>query len=262
MRSVIISLVLLAFLTASLTPAGEQTAPGGEGKKPPEKVKPKVKEEPVPAADLKKLLAEWGAAQKKLKTITTDFKCEEEDVLLDEPQVTNGRIRIKKPDGYRREVYEEKKLKGGKTEKKLVGLMILKPPMLWVYLPAEKRAEEINVRKVAGKAGTNPLKRLGDIISFDEKRISRSFTVKAVKLPGDVYRMIYTPKKGKAIGNVAKVRVWMKKAARFPQKMETTDSDDGVRTETYTHSKFDEKFDDTLFKFKKPRGVKLIKVSK
>jgi len=234
-------------------------APAGEGK--PQSAGKKVKEEPVSAAELKKLLTEWGAAQKKLKTIVTDFKCEEEDVLLDEPQVTKGRISIKKPDGYRREVYEEKKLKGGKTSKKLVGMMILKPPMLWVYLPAQKRAEEINVKKVAGKAGTNPLKRLGDIISFDEKRISASFKIAAVKL-GDVYRMTYTPKKGKAIGNVSMVRVWIKKGARFPQKMETTDAGDTVRTETYRNTKFDTKLDDSFFKFERPRGVKLIKVTR
>jgi outer membrane lipoprotein-sorting protein len=262
-RKTLIGFVLLATLAAAVAGAGEKAAAGDEKKKPlPPPKKVKVKEVPVSAAELKKLLTDWGAAQKKLKTIVTDFKCEEENDLLAEPQVTGGKISIQKPDGYRREIYVEKKLKNGKTEKKLTGLMILKPPMLWIYLPKDKRAEEINIKKVAGKAGTNPLKRLGDIISFDEKRIAKSFTVKAVGLGKDLYRLTYTPKSGKAIGNVTGVRVWMKKGARFPRKMETSSAGGDVRTETYTNTKFDGKLDAALFKFKKPRGVKLVKVRK
>ncbi len=251
-------MVLAALLAAAVARAGEQPGASGEKQKPPKK----VEAVPVSAAELRKLLTDWGAAQKKLKTIVTDFKCEEEDDLLAEAQVTRGKISIQKPDGYRREVYAEKKLEDGKTGKELTGLMILKSPMLWVYLPKQKRAEEIDIKKVAGKAGTNPLKRLGDIISFDEARLSKSFEVKAAKLPGGLYRLTYTPKSGKAIGNVTGVRVWMKQGARFLQKMETTSSGGNVRTESYTDTRFDEKLDAALFKFKKPRGVKLIRVSK
>jgi outer membrane lipoprotein-sorting protein len=252
--------VKMVLLTAAWL-AGVLAASGG--KAPPRKPeKPKEpKGTPVSAAELRKLLADWGAAQKKLKTVITEFTCEEENALLIEPQVTKGVIKIQKPDGYRREVYAEKK-KGGRTVKELTGLMILKPPYLWVYLPKRKRAEEFDLKKVGLKAGNNPLKRLGDIISFDRARIEKSLKISAVKLKDDLYRLTYTPKGGKAIGNVKQVRVWMKKSARFLQKMETTSADGDVRTEIYTGTKFDEELDDALFKFKRPRGVKLIRVTK
>ena len=238
-------------------PDGKTAEPAG-GDKP----SPEPKGVPVAEAELGKLFAEWGAAQKKVKTIVTRFSCSETSALLARPQVTGEIIRIKKPDGYRREVYEEKKSAAGKVTRELTGLMILKPPDLWAYMPRLKRVEHFNLTKVPGKAGSSPLKILGDIISFDAKRVKESFKVSAVRLPDGGYRMRYVALEGKSIGNVAGVRVWMKKGARFPLKIETSTTDEDARTESYSDTKFDEKLSDELFKFRRPRGVKLIRVTR
>ncbi len=146
--------------------------------------------------------------------------------------------------------------------RELTGVMILKPPDLWVYMPRLKRADHFDLTKLPAKAGGSPLKILGDIISFDAERVKKSFKVSAVRLPDGGYRMLYVALEGKSIGNVAKVRVWMKKGARFPLKIETTTTDEDVRTESYADTKFDEKLSDRLFKFRRPRGVKLVRVTR
>ncbi len=255
-----LSLLLAAGATAREKPDGKSGATKTKKKRPGGKLK--LKEVPVSAARLDKLLAEWGAAQKKVKTIATKFSCSETSALLAKPQVTGGVISIKKPDGYRREVYREKKSASGKVTRELIGLMILKPPNLWVYMPRLKRAEHFDLSKVPAKAGGSPLKILGDIISFNAKRIKKSFKISAVRLADGSYRLLYVAIKGKSIGNVAKVRVWIKKGGRFPLKIETTAADGDVRTESYSDAKFDEKLGDKLFKFRRPRGVRLIRVTK
>lgn len=251
MRNVLAWTTALSLLLAAGAAAGEK--PDG---------KLKLKEVPVSPARLDELLAEWGAAQKKAKTIATRFSCSETNALLARPQVTGGVIKIKKPDGYRREVYTEKKSAGGKVTRELTGLMILKPPNLWVYMPRLKRAEQFDLSKLPTKAGGSPLKILGDIISFDAERLKKSFKVTAVRLADGNYRLLYVALEGKSIGNVARVRVWIKKGGRFPLKIETTAADGDVRTETYSDTKFDEKLSDKLFKFRRPRGVKLIRATK
>jgi outer membrane lipoprotein-sorting protein len=230
-------------------PAREETAPAaGAG------------ETPIAAEDLRKLLADWCEGQKKLKTIVTRFKCSETSPMLVRPQVTHGLIQIKKPDGYRRTVFQKPDGDAG-PDGEVAGLMILKPPKLWVYLPAARRAEEFDLTKVGGRAGDNPLRSLGDIISFDETRISRSFRISAFSLESGGCRLDYVPLEGRVIGGVKQVRVWMKPEARFPLRMETASGDGDLRTEEYSDSRFDEELPDDLFAFKRPRGVELIKVA-
>jgi outer membrane lipoprotein-sorting protein len=255
-------IVTLALLAAGCARAGEPPAPAAAAAAAGPETKPAGAEAdtPVPAKELTKLMAGWAAEQKKLKTITARFKCTETSPLLADPQVSSGKIEIKKPDGYRRTLLDKVK-RGGKEVEELAGLMILKPPHLWVYLPKAKRAEEYDLTKVGIKAGGNPLKSLGDIISFDEKRIGESFTVSAVKLADGTYLLTYLPKPGKGIANVVKVRVWMATDARFPTRIETVAGEGDTRSEEYSDLKFDEELGDELFTFKRPRGVELVKVT-
>ncbi|MHC4915366.1 MAG: outer membrane lipoprotein carrier protein LolA, partial [Planctomycetota bacterium] len=122
---------------------------------------------PVPDEELRKLLAQWGAAQKTLKTIHVKFKQSKDTALLPEPELSEGTICIEKPDGYRQEVFERNE----KGELDKVGVIILKPPYVWVYMPRSKSAEQVDLTKLRGAGKESPLKALGDIISFDEERI-------------------------------------------------------------------------------------------
>jgi outer membrane lipoprotein-sorting protein len=227
-------IVTLALLAAGCARAGEPPAPAAAAAAAGPETKPAGAEAdtPVPAKELTKLMAGWAAEQKKLKTITARFKCTETSPLLADPQESSGKIEIKKPDGYRR-----------------------------TLLDKAKRAEEYDLTKVGIKAGGNPLKSLGDIISFDEKRIGESFTVSAVKLADGTYLLTYLPKPGKGIANVVKVRVWMATDARFPTRIETVAGEGDTRSEEYSDLKFDEELGDELFTFKRPRGVELVKVT-
>ncbi len=217
----------------------------------------------VSSQKLAELLTEWGSIQKKLKSISAKFSCQEEDPLLAEMQITRGTIQILKPGCYRRMVVEEtgKKDTSGRKILETVGIMILNSPHLWIYLPRQKRAEQYNLSKASGKTGSNPLQSLGDIISFDQERIAKSFAISARKLPDDFFLLTYLPKKGRALGGTQKIRVWMKRGGRYPLKIETTNAAGEVRLETYSNTSFDQELDPKLFKFKRPRGVKLIKVN-
>ena len=215
-------------------------------------------EKAVPEAELAELFGEWRARQAELKTIRTRFTCTEDSALLAEPEVTGGVISILKPDGYRRELLEKK----GQKEI-MTGLMVLKPPRLWVYVPEHKRAEEFDLAKIkeGGGAKNNPLKALGDIISFDPKRVNRCFKVSGVEIAEGRYRLDYQPLEEEAIGDIVGVRVWIDKNGRFPLKMEFSTADGDVRTEAYQETEFDVELDEKLFTFKPPRGVSLVKVA-
>ncbi len=211
---------------------------------------------PVPDAELRKLLTAWGAAQKTLKTIRVKFVRAKTTALLDEPEFSEGNICIEKPDGYRQEIFE----KNGKGELEYVGLIVLKPPYVWVYTPRLKSAEQVDLTKLRGAGKESPLKALGDIISFDETRIRKRFGIKAFRLADGTIRLEYAPLEGQSIGNLEKVRVWMKPGARFPLKRETTDGSGDQVIETYSDPEFDKPVNAEAFTFKCPRGVELKKL--
>jgi outer membrane lipoprotein-sorting protein len=236
-------------------PAAAPLAPAPPPTPEPAKPAPGAPETPVTEAELNKLLADWQAKQAEGQTIVTRFVCVENLAILAKPRTTSGRIEIKKPDGYRRTTLDAKT---GQPR----GLMILKPPDLWVFLPDLKEAEHYDLARLGGKADANPLKALGDITSFDAGRIRKRFAIKAFKEADGAFRLEYVPVEGQTIAGVEKVRLWMKPGAGFPEKMETATGGGDVRLETYSETKFDEKLDDALFKFKPPAGVKMTEVAK
>jgi len=215
---------------------------------------PAAAETPLEGAELDALFAEWRRRQEETPAITARFTCAESSALLTKPRTTSGSIQILKPDGYRRTTLDPK-------TGQVTGLMILKPPDLWVYLPALAEAEHYNLEALGGKADANPLKALEDIISFDAGRIRARFAIRAFREPGGLCRLEYAPLDKRAIAGVEKVRLWVRPGARFPEKMETV-ADGDLRVETYSEPRFDAKPDPALFKFRPPPGVKMTEVRK
>jgi outer membrane lipoprotein-sorting protein len=205
-------------------------------------------------AELDALFAEWRRRQEETSAITARFACVETGALLTKPRTTEGTLQILKPDGYRRTTLDPK-------TGQVTGLMILKPPDLWVYLPALAEAEHYNLTALGGKADANPLKALEDISSFDAGRIRKRFAVRAFRQADGLCRLEYAPLGERAIAGVGRVRLWVKPGARFPEKMETA-ADGDLRLETYSETRFEARLDAALFKFRPPAGVKMTEISK
>lgn len=250
---------LAAALAVLLLPSGgrgAEPAPAAEQPATPEeKPAPAPAETPVPEAELDKLLAGWQAKGAESSTVVTKFVCVENLALLAKPRTTTGRIEIRKPDGYRRTTLDQKT---GQTR----GLMILKPPDLWVYLPDLKEAEHYDLARLEFQADASPAKVLGDLTSFQVERLRQRFAIKAFKEADGAFRLEYAPLKGKAFAGIEKLRLWMKPGAGFPEKLETSTAGGDVRLETYSETSLDQKLDEALFKFKPPAGVKMTEVAK
>jgi len=215
---------------------------------------PKPAEAPVSEAELGNLLAGWQTAQAKSKTVVCKFSCSETLAMLAKPRTTSGRIELSRPGSYRRTVLDAKT---GAVR----GVMILKPPDLWVYVPDLKTAEHYDLSRAAAGGGVDPGKLLEDAISFDAERLRKRFKLGAVR-EGALVRLEFAPLDGKAVAGIEKLRLWLKPGAAFPEKMETATTGGDVRLETYSDVNFGEKLDAALFTFKPPPGVKMTEVVK
>lgn len=210
-------------------------------------------ETPVSDAELDGLFAGWREKQGESATVSCRFICEESLAMLARPRKSCGRIEMRRSGGYRRTCLDEK---SGEVR----GVMILKPPDLWVYVPDIKTAEHYDLSRAA-KDGVDPAKALEDAVSFDLGRLRERFKLGAVR-EGELVRLELSPLDGKAVAGIEKLRLWMRPGAAFPEKMETSTSGGDVRLESYSEVKLGAKLDDALFGFKPPAGVKVTEVTR
>ncbi len=225
-------------------------APAGEDARP----EPQTAETPVPQDELEKLLAGWRARQAESEAVSCRFSCEESLAMLARPRQSCGRIEMRRGGGYRRTCLDEKT---GAVK----GVMILKPPDLWVYVPELKTAEHYDLSRAAAKGGADPAKALEDAMSFDPERLRKRFKLSAVR-EGGLVRMDLAPLDDRPVAGIEKLRLWMKPDAAFPEKMETSSSGGDVRLETYSEVRLGGKLDESLFSFKAPAGVKVTEVTR
>lgn len=211
-------------------------------------------------------------------------RTEESALLVDpEPRKYHGEVKIVRPDRFRQEIREPRR-----------SLSIATGTDVWVYFPEEREVQHIDLKRgIKGREETKA-KSIMPWLTFDFDGLDRKFRIEAVRLPtpeglvvrkvpapkegeggregaGEaepvalsspyVYEITFEPKRVEYAPNMIQLVLTVYGEEPWPLRIEQESEDDLVVTE-FSGVLLDAPIPEEAFRFKPPRGTKVVELSR
>jgi outer membrane lipoprotein-sorting protein len=232
--------------------------------------------------ELVALFADLSKAAKTARTFQGAMTRTEQSgfVLDEEPLKAKGHVWIARPDCFRQDI-----------EKPRPSVTVASKEHLWVYFPAAREAQHVNIRKgVKGRADTTT-ESIMPWLTFDLPGLEKKYKIRArrtavptgVKIktvpapkegtpppkiekiksvpPANCYRIEFKPKEAKYAPNLAVLYIWVDGINPWPLRIERETVDGDLQTTAFGEVTLEAPVDKKRFDFRPPAGTKIVELS-